>query len=161
MLAKNSFAHIVVSVAVGTCLKSLSFHHVSGVRAGHTISLVQEVETTFLFIMLRILYVSTRYLQCFFLRASRLWHDPFDVPMAYDLMNCLWSPVVVAEQYLGSLAVAASHLILIWEPAGCGSMSEFVQTFPDRARTFRSSLYLLATGVRRRHGCSTNRRSTH
>ena len=96
--------------------KELSFHELAGVRVRNIRSLADPSDQEFQFISryLVVLFISTRYIHHFNLRASRSWHNPTDVCARYDATNEEYSPVTVDLQFIASLCLASSLRVLLY-----------------------------------------------
>ena len=93
-----------------------------------------------------------RYLHIYFLRHSKTLLRYVGAPALCDLMQPARSIVYQTLQYFSTLLRGTcSRLILVWRIAGCTSLQEWVDRFPELAQTFRRSVMAAVASALRRH----------
>ena len=149
----DAFNHIKVDVvAPDGSTSGLSFHQVSGVRLLGARGLSTSMADLHKLRVLDLMLNSTRYLQMFFLRCSKEFHDTCQPCPMHDFYNPTTSQATVALQYLGYLATSgATHCRLLWEPLGYRNHAEFCCDDNEHTKFFRVSLYLTSVSLHRRH----------
>ena len=152
-LLTDSFKHIKVDITRDDGETSgLSLHEASGVRLHCARTLAKDLGEQHKLRVLDLMFNATRYLQMFFLRCSKEFHDPCKPNPHHDFYNPMTSPATVALQYLGYLGTTdAQPLRLLWEPLGFYTHAGFLDGDGDHAKFFRVELYLNTVSLHRRH----------
>ena len=132
--------------------EDISFHEVAGKRWHKISGFLMDPDTRPRLTTLAIAIEPLRFLMRWFFRLARNVRKPCSWPALLDVISPSTSPLVSVLQLWGSvLQGSSSRLILLWLPAKCSSLANWLSTRPDEVSLLRRLILTLVSWVHRRY----------